>query len=61
MFTANGWKRARYCSPDGDNCVEVNLSHPGLSAVRDSKRADGTILIFNAAGWADFLRFVQGD
>lgn len=59
MSTTNGWKRARACSPAGDNCVEVNLSRSGLPSVRDSKRADGAILIFQATSWADFVRLVR--
>lgn len=58
-MTTNEWKRARACSPAGDNCVEVNLSRPGLSAVRDSKRTDGGTLVFEGTSWADFVRFVR--
>ncbi len=59
MYPTDGWKRARACSPAGDNCVEVNLSRRGLSSVRDSKRADEAVLSFGEASWADFLRFVR--
>ena len=59
MSMTNEWKRARACSPEGDNCVEVNLGRPGLSSVRDSKRADEATLIFKATSWADFVRFVR--
>ena len=59
MSTENEWKRARACSPQGDNCVEVNLGHPEFSAVRDSKRADGAALIFKATSWGDFVRFLR--
>lgn len=59
MSTTGEWKRARTCSPAGDNCVEVNLSHRGISSVRDSKRADEAVLSFREASWADFLRFVR--
>ncbi|MET8759711.1 DUF397 domain-containing protein [Lentzea sp. NPDC004782] len=59
MSTTKAWKRARACSPAGDNCVEVNLSHSGVSRVRDSKHTDGAILTFEATSWADFVRFVR--
>jgi len=59
MSTTKAWKRARACSPEGDNCVEVNLSRPGVSCVRDSKHTDGAILAFRATSWADFMRFVR--
>ncbi|MET9629450.1 DUF397 domain-containing protein [Lentzea sp. NPDC006480] len=59
MTRTNEWKRAHACSPAGDNCVEVNLHRPGLSSVRDSKRADGAVLTFEATSWADFTRFLR--
>ena len=58
-MATNEWKRARACSPAGDNCVEVNLSRSGLSSVRDSKRTDRATLTFEARSWADFMRFVR--
>jgi hypothetical protein len=36
------------------NCVEVAFAGPAV-AVRDSKNADGPVLIFSTDGWTAFL------
>lgn len=65
MFTfptpssSDGWRRARRCSPKGDNCVEINLSRTGLSGVRDSKRSDGACLIFKTDSLTSFVQSLR--
>jgi uncharacterized protein DUF397 len=38
------------------NCVEVAWSPESLTAVRDSKCADGPVLTFPVGAWVAFLR-----
>lgn len=54
-FRDDAWESARFCGPNGGNCVEVNLSGRGVVGVRDSKSVTGPVLAFGAAGWGAFL------
>lgn len=51
----DAWRSARFCGPNGGNCVEVNLGARGVVGVRDSKSAPGPVLTFDGAGWAALL------
>jgi hypothetical protein len=54
-FDSAAWRRARRCGPDGGNCVEVNDSATGRTAVRDSKPPISPTLVFADAAWHRFL------
>lgn len=49
-----GWRKSRYSSGNGGNCVEVALVGDTV-AVRDSKDPNGPVLTFTRAEWAAFL------
>lgn len=45
-------------SNNSNNCVEVAIGRSdsgGVVGVRDSKDADGPVLIFQSAGWVAFV------
>lgn len=54
-----GWKRSSWCSPSGDNCVEVQFSGvaagPGAISVGVRKTAVRAELDFARASWSGFL------
>jgi hypothetical protein len=43
------------------NCVEVAEIPSGDYAVRDSKNADGPILVFGSSTWTQFIEAVKSD
>ncbi|GAB3444633.1 DUF397 domain-containing protein [Actinophytocola sediminis] len=55
VFPADGWSSAKFCGPNGGNCVEVNLGTRGAVGLRDSKSAGGPALAFTEVGWGRFL------
>jgi hypothetical protein len=52
------WQKSSYSSQSG-NCVEVARNLPGLVAVRDSKGADGALLVISQESWRIFIRKVH--
>lgn len=56
---SDGWVRASRCSPEGDNCVEVNRSLRGLVGVRDSTQPQSTVLLVPGSQWRSFLTAVR--
>ena len=50
------WKRSSECA--GGTCVEVSLLDDQV-AVRDSKDANGQVLLFSALEWHAFLAGVR--
>jgi hypothetical protein len=48
------WRTSSYSGGQGD-CVEVALSTPSLTPVRDSKRPAGPVLAFSHHAWSAFL------
>jgi hypothetical protein len=54
-FPDDAWKAAKFCGPNGGNCVEVNLGASGVTGIRDSKSAPGPVLVFGEEGWGTFL------
>jgi hypothetical protein len=53
------WKKSSYSNGDGGDCVEVAAGLPCIVPVRDSKQAEGAVLLFGAAAWAGFLAFLK--
>lgn len=51
------WRRSSACS-EGSNCVEVAPCGNGV-AVRDSKRPDGAVLVFDRGAFAGLLDAVK--
>ncbi|MFD0151093.1 DUF397 domain-containing protein [Streptomyces sp. NPDC055721] len=54
------WRKSSYSNGDGGNCVEVRDDVPGVVPVRDSKVADGPILVVPAAAWSVFVAGIAG-
>lgn len=52
------WRKSRWTTETGGNCVEVLLSTGG-ALVRDSKGSKDVVLSFSRAAWGDFLAFVK--
>lgn len=55
IYPHHTWRTASFCGPNGGNCVEVNLGHPGHVGLRDSKRGTGPVLTFTGREWSTFL------
>ncbi|MBE1467345.1 hypothetical protein H4W33_006357 [Kibdelosporangium phytohabitans] len=55
MFLMGQWKAATACGPNGGNCVEVSRVLDEHICVRDSKRRDGSTLVFPTANWLKFI------
>ncbi|MFE4615241.1 DUF397 domain-containing protein [Streptomyces sp. NPDC056747] len=54
------WRKSSYSDGDGGNCVEVRDDVPGVVPVRDSKVADGPVLVVPAAAWSAFVADIKG-
>ncbi|WP_024757350.1 DUF397 domain-containing protein [Streptomyces exfoliatus] len=54
------WRKSTYSDGDGGNCVEVRDDVPGVVPVRDSKVADGPVLVVPAAAWSAFVAGIKG-
>jgi len=52
------WRKSSYSSGQGGNCIEVADLGSDLRAVRHSKHPQGTLLIFGAAEWSQFVATV---
>ncbi|MGA5728634.1 DUF397 domain-containing protein [Streptomyces seoulensis] len=49
------WHKSSYSNGEGGSCVEVVADFPGVVPVRDSKVANGAVLIVGASAWAHFI------
>ncbi|THA24043.1 DUF397 domain-containing protein [Streptomyces sp. RKND-216] len=54
-LTAASWRKSSYSNQDGGACVEVSDDYADVVPVRDSKAAQGPMLVFPAVGWASFI------
>ncbi|MGW7569460.1 DUF397 domain-containing protein [Streptomyces tendae] len=52
------WRKSTYSNGDGGNCLEVTDGVPGVIPVRDSKVADGPVIVVGSAAWTEFVRTV---
>ncbi|NEA38573.1 DUF397 domain-containing protein [Streptomyces sp. SID11385] len=48
------WRTSSY-SADGGNCVEVGHGHPASVPLRDSKVANGPVVLVSRAAFTDLL------
>lgn len=53
------WRKSTRSSAEGQNCVEVAISLPGIVAIRDSKHRDGPPLVVTPHNWTAFIRAVK--
>ncbi|MDI3386447.1 DUF397 domain-containing protein [Streptomyces sp. B-S-A8] len=58
-FDAATWRKSSYSNQDGGNCIEISDDHPTHTPVRDSKNAQGPVLVFESAAWASFVSGVR--
>ncbi|MCT9082115.1 DUF397 domain-containing protein [Streptomyces fulvoviolaceus] len=55
-FGTARWRKSSYSNGTGGECVEVAAGHPGITPVRDSKKAqNGPVLLFHSPAWTTFL------
>ncbi|MEU5421193.1 DUF397 domain-containing protein [Streptomyces sp. NPDC020799] len=52
------WRKSSY-STNGGDCIEIGEGLTGVVPVRDSKDANGPVLTFELAAWADFITCVK--
>ena len=58
-LTNTHWRKSTYSDGNGGDCVEVGDGVPGVVPVRDSKVADGDVVVVGAGAWAAFVRSVK--
>ncbi|MFJ3765079.1 DUF397 domain-containing protein [Streptomyces sp. NPDC090082] len=54
-FAGATWRKSSYSNGEGGECVEITHDFVGIVPVRDSKVADGPVLVVPAAAWAAFV------
>ncbi|MCG8968381.1 DUF397 domain-containing protein [Streptomyces sp. CL12-4] len=60
-LTNASWCRSSYSGGSGgEDCVEVADGVPGVVPVRDSKVADGPVVLVGPAAWVEFVRGLVG-
>lgn len=52
LFTE--WRKSSFSGPPDNDCVEVSL-RPAVVGLRDSKKPDAGVLVFNRSAWQAFL------
>ncbi len=53
------WRKSTWSSSEGQNCVQVATSLPGIVAVRDSRHPAGRPLVLTTRTWAAFICAMQ--
>jgi hypothetical protein len=48
------WRKSSFSSPPDNDCVEVAL-RPAVVGLRDSKKPDAGVLVFDRSSWQAFL------
>ncbi|MGW0863060.1 DUF397 domain-containing protein [Streptomyces sp. NPDC002611] len=51
------WRKSSYSNGDGGNCVEVADGIPHTVPIRDSKLADGPVVLVGADAWVEFAHW----
>ncbi|WP_420033589.1 DUF397 domain-containing protein [Streptomyces sp. cg28] len=49
------WRKSTYSNGEGGDCVEVADNIAGVVPVRDSKVADGAVIVIGADAWQAFI------
>ncbi|GAA3972729.1 DUF397 domain-containing protein [Streptomyces marokkonensis] len=49
------WTKSSYSNGQGGDCVEVADGVPGVVPVRDSKVADGSVVLVAPTAWTGFV------
>ncbi|MGX1513885.1 DUF397 domain-containing protein [Streptomyces tendae] len=52
------WTKSSYSNGEGGDCLEVAQDFPGVIPVRDSKVADGPVIVVGSVAWTEFVRTV---
>ncbi|MFD7467847.1 DUF397 domain-containing protein [Streptomyces tendae] len=52
------WTKSSYSNGQGGDCLEVAQDFPGVIPVRDSKVADGPVIVVGSVAWTEFVRTV---
>jgi hypothetical protein len=55
------WRKSSYSGPDSPQCVEVAERGLKAIAIRDSKDANGGVLLLTRPEWRAFLTYVKGN
>lgn len=58
-LTGAAWHKSSYSGNNGGNCVEVAVNLPGTVALRDSRDAQGPVLVVTPEGWQSFTATVK--
>lgn len=53
------WRKSSYSNGTGGECVEVADGFTRAVPVRDSKDADGPVLLHSVSGWSAFVSAVR--
>ncbi|MFD0058360.1 DUF397 domain-containing protein [Streptomyces sp. NPDC127168] len=53
------WRKSSYSNVDGGNCLEVADGYPGAVPVRDSKDAEGPVLMIHRPAWTQFVGSIK--
>ncbi|WP_069769144.1 DUF397 domain-containing protein [Streptomyces sp. LUP30] len=53
------WIKSSYSGENGGNCIEVAPGFPAVVPVRDSKVADGPVIVVARSAWAAFVDAVS--
>ncbi|MFJ9433695.1 DUF397 domain-containing protein [Streptomyces sp. NPDC101490] len=53
------WRKSTYSGGGNGDCVEVADGVPGVVPVRDSKVADGGVVVVGGGAWTAFLAGVK--
>ncbi|MFD0227910.1 DUF397 domain-containing protein [Streptomyces hirsutus] len=53
------WRKSSHSDGSGGSCIEVVDGVLGVVPVRDSKVADGAVLLIPSAGWSAFVNSVK--
>lgn len=58
-LTATTWIKSSYSGDNGGNCIEVATGFVSAVPVRDSKAADGPVIVVARSAWAAFVEAVS--
>ncbi|WP_433855229.1 DUF397 domain-containing protein [Streptomyces kronopolitis] len=53
------WKKSSYSGAQSGDCLEVQITHDGRVAARDSKTPSMGAFVFSPEGWSAFVEDVK--